>query len=110
MLVIRALDRLPIDVDRRLLEIDDPQVLKRLFSVDEFHQMAQAQFLQPVPGPADVLLVVEVADTTGPYDRRRADPAMDLPIAVAALIERAPLVRRNASDLMAVPDLEVLTY
>lgn len=37
-------------------------------------------------------------------------PVMDLLIAVAALIDRAPLVTRNAKDFMAVPDLEVLSY
>lgn len=37
-------------------------------------------------------------------------PAMDLLIAVAALIDRTPLATRNAKDFAAVPDLDVLSY
>ena len=42
--------------------------------------------------------------------RGRRMPVMDLLIAVAALLDRAPLVTRNHQDFAAVPDLEVLTY
>ncbi len=42
--------------------------------------------------------------------RGKRIPAMDLLIAVAALLDRAPLVTRNAKDFASVPDLEVLSY
>lgn len=42
--------------------------------------------------------------------RGKRMPAMDLLIAVGALIDRAPLVTRNARDFRAVPDLDVLEY
>lgn len=42
--------------------------------------------------------------------RGKRMPAMDLLIAVAALIDRAPLVTRNVKDFAMVPDLDVLGY
>jgi len=42
--------------------------------------------------------------------RGKRMPAMDLLIAVAALIDRAALVTRNPRDFGAVPDLDVLGY
>lgn len=40
----------------------------------------------------------------------RRIPVMDLLIAVAALIDNAPLVTRNTKDFSNVPDLDVLAY
>ncbi|MBI4888575.1 MAG: hypothetical protein HY824_15875 [Acidobacteria bacterium] len=68
----------------------EAQVLKRLFSVDEFHQMAEAgvfgegdrlelldgEVVQTTPigsrhaACVDRLLLIEVADTTADHDRR----------------------------------------
>lgn len=42
--------------------------------------------------------------------RGKRMPAMDLLIAVAALVDRVPLVTRNSKDFAAVPDLDVLAY
>lgn len=42
--------------------------------------------------------------------RGKRMPVMDLLIAVAALVDRASLVTRNARHFAAVPDLDVLTY
>lgn len=42
--------------------------------------------------------------------RGKRMPAMDLLIAVAALVDRAPLVTRNTKDFQAVPDLDLLDY
>ena len=51
------------------------------------------------------------AETFAALERRGARaPAMDLLIAVAALVDRAPLATRNRQDFDAIPDLEVLTY
>jgi predicted nucleic acid-binding protein len=42
--------------------------------------------------------------------RGKRMPAMDLLIAVAALVDRAALVTRNPRDFAEVPDLDVLGY
>jgi len=42
--------------------------------------------------------------------RGKRMPAMDLLIAVAALIGHSPLVTRNTKDFAMVPDLDVLSY
>lgn len=51
------------------------------------------------------------AETYAALERRgKRMPAMDLLIAVAALIDRVPLVTPNAKDFRAVPDLTILDY
>lgn len=42
--------------------------------------------------------------------RGKRMPAMDLLVAVAALLDRASLVTRNARDFASVPDLDLLSY